>query len=69
MTDTVAPIIGFDFGTAWVRGAAQKHQFLGAARTLGYVLLELQDYEGAVAEFTRASQIAQARGLPRATVQ
>jgi len=41
----------------------------GVIDTLGFVLLELQDYEGALTEFERADQIARGRGLPRSTVQ
>ena len=38
-------------------------------KTLGFVLLELKDYEQAVLQFQRADRIAALRGLPRATIQ
>lgn len=41
----------------------------GVIDTLGYVLLELRDYEQAAREFRRADVIAIQRGLPRASIQ
>jgi tetratricopeptide (TPR) repeat protein len=41
----------------------------GAIDTLGFVLLELEDYANAADQFRSALELAQERGLPQATIQ